>query len=106
MSGDDRIRGEGFIDTTPRPRDSLVASLQELAQNWQSSTENSRNITVVNGLLPEPMHRNDLTAEGAENAEGENTEMNNSDATGFDMTDASEEWTTEKVEVVVKKSGV
>jgi hypothetical protein len=54
MSGDDRIRGEGFIDTTPRPTDSLVASLQELAQNWQTSTENSRNITVVNGLLPEP----------------------------------------------------
>lgn len=54
MSGDDRIRGEGFIDTTPRPRDSLVASLQELAQNWQTATENSRNITVVNGLLPEP----------------------------------------------------
>jgi hypothetical protein len=54
MSGDDRIRGEGFIDTTPRPTDSLVASLQELAQNWQTSTENSRKITVVNGLLPEP----------------------------------------------------
>ncbi|WP_445244433.1 caspase family protein [Microcoleus sp. OTE_8_concoct_300] len=54
MSGDDRIRGEGFIDTTPRPTDSLVAPLQELAQNWQASTENSRNITVVNGLLPEP----------------------------------------------------
>jgi hypothetical protein len=54
MSGDDRIRGEGFIDTTPRPTDSLVASLQELAQNWQTATENSRNITVVNGLLPEP----------------------------------------------------
>lgn len=54
MSGDDRIRGEGFIDTTPRPRDSLVAPLQELAQNWQTATENSRNITVVNGLLPEP----------------------------------------------------
>jgi hypothetical protein len=33
------------------------------------------------------LHRNDLTAEGAENAEGENTEMNNSDATGFDITD-------------------
>ena len=32
------------------------------------------------------LHRNDLTAEGAENAEGENTEMNNSDATGFDIT--------------------
>ena len=54
MSGDDRIRGEGFIDTTPRPTDSLVASLQELAQNWQTATENSRHITVVNGLLPEP----------------------------------------------------
>jgi hypothetical protein len=54
MSGDDRIRGEGFIDTTPRPTDSLVAPLQELAQNWQTATENSRNITVVNGLLPEP----------------------------------------------------
>jgi hypothetical protein len=54
MSGDDRIRGEGFIDTTPRPTDSLVASLQELAQNWQTATENSRKITVVNGLLPEP----------------------------------------------------
>jgi hypothetical protein len=54
MSGDDRIRGEGFIDTTPRPTDSLVAPLQELAQNWQTATENSRNITVLNGLLPEP----------------------------------------------------
>jgi len=54
MSRDDRIRGGGFIDTTPRPRDSLVTSLQELAQNWQTATENSRNITVVNGLLPEP----------------------------------------------------
>ncbi|WP_445247224.1 hypothetical protein [Microcoleus sp. OTE_8_concoct_300] len=32
------------------------------------------------------LHRNDLTTEGAENAEGENTEMNNSDATGFDIT--------------------
>jgi hypothetical protein len=31
------------------------------------------------------LHRNDLTTEGAENAEGENTEMNNSDATGFDI---------------------
>ena len=34
------------------------------------------------------LHRNDLTAEGAEKAEGENTEMNNSDATGFDITPA------------------
>ncbi|MEG4234257.1 caspase family protein [Microcoleus sp. Pol11C3] len=54
MSGDDRIRGEGFIDMMERPTDSLVAPLQDLAQNWQVSTENSRNITVVNGLLPEP----------------------------------------------------
>ncbi|MEG4455537.1 caspase family protein [Microcoleus sp. N9_A1] len=54
MSGDDQIRGEGFIDMTLRPTDSLVAPLPELAQNWQNSTENSRNITVVNGLLPEP----------------------------------------------------
>jgi len=36
------------------------------------------------------LHRNDLTAEGAENAEGENTEMNNSDATGFDMIETAE----------------
>jgi len=48
------IRSGGFIDMTLRPTDSLVAPLQELAQNWQASTENSRNITVVNGLLPEP----------------------------------------------------
>jgi Caspase domain len=48
------VRGGGFVDTTPRPTDSLVAPLEELAQNWQSLTANSRNITVVNGLLPEP----------------------------------------------------
>ncbi|MCG5060031.1 MAG: caspase family protein [Limnoraphis sp. WC205] len=54
MSGDDRIRGEGFIDMTPRPTNSLVAPLEELAQNWQAATGNSRNMTVVNGLLPEP----------------------------------------------------
>ncbi|MFB2835000.1 caspase family protein [Floridanema evergladense] len=54
MSGDSRIRGEGFIDNTPRPTDSLVAPLHELAQNWQTSTGNSRNMTVVNGLLPTP----------------------------------------------------
>jgi len=48
------VRGGGFVDTTPRPTDSLVAPLQELAQNWQNLTANSRNITVVNGLLPEP----------------------------------------------------
>ena len=37
------------------------------------------------------LHRNDLTAEGAENAEGENTEMNNPDATGFDIIPAAPE---------------
>ena len=54
ISGDDRVRGGGFIDNTPRPTDSLVAPVQELAQNWQTLTANSRNITVVNGLLSEP----------------------------------------------------
>jgi hypothetical protein len=48
------VRRGGFIDMMERPTDSLVAPLQELAQNWQISTEYSRNITVVNGLLPEP----------------------------------------------------
>ncbi|MEG4071382.1 caspase family protein [Microcoleus sp. Pol14C2] len=48
------VRGGGFIDKTSRPTDSLVAPLQELAQNWESLTEHSRNITVVSGLLPEP----------------------------------------------------
>lgn len=54
MTGDDRIRGGGFIDKTPRPTDSLVAPPEALAQNWQTLTTNSRNITVANGLLPEP----------------------------------------------------
>ncbi|MEZ2280194.1 MAG: hypothetical protein ACBR12_25150 [Microcoleus sp.] len=31
------------------------------------------------------LHRNDLTAENTEDTEGENREMNNSDATGFDI---------------------
>ncbi|MEG4070380.1 caspase family protein [Microcoleus sp. Pol11C2] len=48
------VRRGDFIDMMERPTDSLVAPLQELAQNWQISTEYSRNITVVNGLLPEP----------------------------------------------------
>jgi Caspase domain len=54
MSGDSRVRGEGFIDNTPRLTDSLVAPLDELTQNWQILKENSRDVTVVNGLLPEP----------------------------------------------------
>lgn len=51
---DSNVRRGDFIDMMERPTDSLVAPLQELAQNWQASTEYSRNITVVNGLLPEP----------------------------------------------------
>lgn len=51
---DSNVRRGGFIDMMERPTDSLVAPIQELAQNWQISTEYSRNITVVNGLLPEP----------------------------------------------------
>lgn len=51
---DSNVRRGDFIDMMERPTDSLVAPLQELARNWQASTENSRNITVVNGLLPEP----------------------------------------------------
>ena len=51
---DGNVRRGDFIDMMERPTDSLVAPLQELAQNWQVSTEYSRNITVVNGLLPEP----------------------------------------------------
>lgn len=51
---DDRVRAGGFIDMTSRPTDSLVTSLQQLEENWNKSTENNRNITVTNGLLPEP----------------------------------------------------
>lgn len=54
IQGDDRVRGGGFIDTTSRPSDSLVASVDKLTQNWQTLSANSRNIKVVNGLLPEP----------------------------------------------------
>ncbi|MFB2895675.1 caspase family protein [Aerosakkonemataceae cyanobacterium BLCC-F50] len=51
---DDRVRGCTFTDNTPRPTDSLVASVDKLIQNWQTLSVNSRNIKVVNGLLPEP----------------------------------------------------
>ncbi|NEO55456.1 MAG: caspase family protein [Okeania sp. SIO3B5] len=51
---DDRVRAGGFIDMTPRQTDSLVASLQQLEENWNNSTANSQTITVANGLLPEP----------------------------------------------------
>lgn len=51
---DDRVRAGGFIDMTPRQTDSLVAPIQQLEENWKNSTANSQNITVANGLLPEP----------------------------------------------------
>jgi len=47
------------------------------------------------------LHRNDLTAEGAENPEGENTEMNNSHATGFDIISQVNQLKKKEVLVVV-----
>ncbi|MBD2774378.1 caspase family protein [Iningainema sp. BLCCT55] len=56
---DSNIRGlaNNIIDTTPRPTDSLVASTEELIQNWQKLTQgqqNTRNVTAASGWLPEP----------------------------------------------------
>lgn len=56
---DSNIRGlnKNLIDTTPRPKESLVALTKELIQNWQRLTEgqqNKRNITAASGWLPEP----------------------------------------------------
>lgn len=56
---DSNIRGlnKNIIDTTPRPTESLVASTEELIQNWQELTQgqqNTRNVTAASGWLPEP----------------------------------------------------
>ncbi|KAB8331273.1 caspase family protein [Scytonema tolypothrichoides VB-61278] len=56
---DSNIRGlnKNIIDTTPRPTESLVASTEELIQNWQELTQgkqNTRNVTTASGWLPEP----------------------------------------------------
>lgn len=53
------VRGlsKNIVDTTPRPTESLVASTEELIQNWQSLTkkeEKTRNLTATSGWLPEP----------------------------------------------------
>lgn len=53
------VRGlsKNIVDTTPRPTESLVASTEELLQNWQSLTkkeEKTRNLTATSGWLPEP----------------------------------------------------
>ena len=56
---DSDIRGlnKNVVDTTQRPIDSLVASTEELSQNWLILTQgqqNTRNVTAVSGWLPEP----------------------------------------------------
>ncbi|MBD2342089.1 caspase family protein [Calothrix sp. FACHB-156] len=53
------VRGlsKNIVDTTPRPTESLVASTEELIQNWQSLTkreERTRSLTATSGWLPEP----------------------------------------------------
>jgi hypothetical protein len=45
--GDCDIRGSQEEDTTPRPQDSLVASRQELFDNWRSLVEGSNCPTLV-----------------------------------------------------------
>ncbi|MGB3509731.1 MAG: caspase family protein [Microcoleaceae cyanobacterium] len=57
--GDDcdiRRSETGAVDTTPRPTESLVASGDELAQTWQSLTQNNQNTRNItsSGWLPEP----------------------------------------------------
>lgn len=56
---DSDIRGlnKNVVDTTPRLQDSLVASAEELIQNWLMLTQgqqNTRNVTAASGWLPEP----------------------------------------------------
>ena len=53
------VRGlsKNIVDTTPRPTESLVASTEELIQNWQSLTkgeEKTRSLNATSGWLPEP----------------------------------------------------
>jgi hypothetical protein len=56
---DSDIRGlnKNVVDTTPRPQESLVASAEELIQNWLRLTQgqqNTRNVTAASGWLPYP----------------------------------------------------
>lgn len=56
---DSGIRGlnKNVVDTTPRPQESLVASAEELIQNWVILTQgqqNTRNVTAASGWLPYP----------------------------------------------------
>lgn len=54
--GDDcDVRGLDTIDTTVRPTESLVATDAELIQTWETlTTENTRNVTLGSGWLPQP----------------------------------------------------
>jgi hypothetical protein len=54
--GDDcDVRGLDTIDTTVRPTKSLVATDAELIQTWETlTTEDTRNITLGSGWLPQP----------------------------------------------------
>src|ERR671932_12580 len=45
--GDCDIRGSQEEDTAPRPQDSLVASREELIENWKSLVEGSNRTTLV-----------------------------------------------------------
>lgn len=48
------VRGLGKVDTTQRPMKSLVASINELADTWQSLTPNAkRDVKLGSGWLPE-----------------------------------------------------
>ncbi|MBW4613553.1 MAG: caspase family protein [Desmonostoc vinosum HA7617-LM4] len=56
---DSGIRGlnKNVVDTTPRSQVSLIASAEELMQNWLTLTQGqqkTRNVTVTSGWLPEP----------------------------------------------------
>src|SRR6266568_5188466 len=49
------IRGIGSIDTTPRSASSLVASSQELSENWLAlHREGTRGFEICSGWLPQP----------------------------------------------------
>ncbi|MGB3759280.1 MAG: caspase family protein [Rivularia sp. (in: cyanobacteria)] len=54
--GDDcDVRGLDTIDTTVRPTESLVATDTELIQTWETlTTEDTRNVTLGSGWLPQP----------------------------------------------------
>ena len=54
--GDDaQSRGLDIIDETPRPKESLVASEEELTQTWQILTQSqTRHFQLGSGWLPQP----------------------------------------------------